>query len=213
MHAPAAEAPPTGVVRTSDILERLFAGPPDSRVNLADVREALDDRAFGFLIMVLTLPNCVPVPGPPGLSAVLGIPVCLMALQMMAGQRRPWLPDWLLKRSVARGDCVKIIAKSLPLLRRLERLFRPRLPALNTPTADRVSGFLLLVFAFVLSLPIPLGNLPPAYAVLFMALGIIEQDGVALLAGIVIGIGAVLWAIFLGFAGAALVDRLWTYFF
>jgi len=213
MHAPMEQSPRQGAARTSDILETLFAGDPDSRVNLADVRKALEDRAFGFLILVLVLPNCLPIPGPPGLSAVLGVPVCFLALQMVWGQRRPWLPRWLLERSVRRGDCTRLVAKSAPLLRRLEKLFRPRLPALNSATADRVNGALLLVFAIILSLPIPLGNLPPAYAVLLMALGIIEQDGLAILIGIVTGIVSVLWAVFLAIAGVEIIDRLWHFLF
>ena len=213
MHAPAAEVPPKGAVRTSDILETLFTGPPDSRVSLDDIRAALADRAFGFIILVLTLPNCVPVPGPPGLSAVLGVPVALLALQLAAGMRQPWLPGWLGQRSVRRGNCTRILDKALPLLRRLERLVKPRLAALNTPAADRINGALLLLFAIVLSLPIPTGNLLPALAVALLALGMIEQDGVATLAGIGLGVVGTLWASFIVVAGAAAAERLWAYLF
>jgi hypothetical protein len=179
--------------RTSDVLESLFAGDPDERLTLGDIRAALDERAFGFLILVFALPNGVPVPGPPGLSAILGFPILLLAAQMALGWHEPWLPRWLLRRSVRRGDFARVVAKALPMLRRVERVIKPRHAAAIDPPADRIAGLLLLVFAVVLALPIPLGNLPPAYAVIIMALALIERDGLAMLAGVAVGLFSVLW--------------------
>lgn len=179
--------------RTSDVLEGLFAGDPDDRVSLADIRDALDDRAFGFLILVLTLPNGVPVPGPPGLSAVLGLPIMLLAGQLAVGQRKPWLPRWLLRRSVRRGDFARVVAKALPTLRRVEKLVRPRLPVMNTAVADRVTGVALLLLSVLLSLPIPFANLLPAYAIMLIAIGLIQQDGVAILLGMGVGLLSAVW--------------------
>jgi hypothetical protein len=189
--------------RTSDVPEGLFAGDPDERITLDDIRRALDDRAFGFLILVLGLPNLVP--GPPGLSGALGVPIMLLAGQLALGWRRPWLPQWLLRRSVRRGDFALAIGKVLPYLRSLERVLRPRLAGMNGFAMDRLVGVLLFVFAIVLALPIPLGNLPPAVAVNLMALALIEQDGVVMLAGIAAGLLSIVWGAFLVAASWAAV--------
>ncbi len=186
---------------TSDVLEGLFAGNPDDRISLADIRDALEDRAFGFLILVLTLPNGVPVPGPPGLSAVLGLPIMLLAAQMVVGRRTPWLPRWLLQRSVRRGDFARVVAKALPTLRRVEKLVRPRVPVMNSAVADRFTGLALLLFSIILSLPIPFANLLPAYAIILIAIGLIQQDGVAILFGMGVGVVSALWGGFIIGAG------------
>lgn len=189
--------------RTSDVLEGLFAGDPDERITLDDIRRALDDRAFGFLILVFALPNAVPVPGIPGVSSILALPILLLALQLAFGQRRPWLPQWLLRRSVRRGDFARVVATALPSLRRVERIVRPRLAAMNTPVTDRFVGLLLFLFGLVLALPIPFGNLLPAIAIVLVALALIEQDGLVMLAGIGIGIVSLAW-------GALIVTASWA---
>jgi hypothetical protein len=200
----AAQAPPAGK-RTSDVLEALFAGDPDGRLTIAETRGALDERAFGFLILLFALPNGVPVPGPPGLSAILGIPIFLLAAQLVLGWREPWLPQWLLRRSVRRGDFARVVARALPPLRRIEKVLRPRHAFVIDAPADRMIGLLLLLFAAVLALPIPLGNLPPAYAIIVMAFALIERDGLAMLAGIVIGLLSVVWGGLIIAAGWAAV--------
>ena len=179
--------------RVSDVLTRLFSGDPEGRVSVDDIRGALEDRAFGFLILVLALPNMFP--GPPGVSGVLGTPIILLALQMAAGMRRPWLPRFILRRNFRRGDLAGVVNKSIPWVRKVERWLRPRLPWLNAPPFDRLVGLLMVVFAFLLALPIPLANPPLALALMIVALGLIEQDGYAIGIGIVTGILGSLWAI------------------
>jgi hypothetical protein len=68
------------------------------------------------------------------------------------------------------------------------------------------------VLALVLSLPIPFGNLLPAFAIALMALGLLEEDGVCVLAGLVVAaISLTVVAGVIGMAvqaGLALVERI-----
>lgn len=62
-------------------------------------------------------------------------------------------------------------------------LLRPRLSGrVRSPMKYLISLFSLL--AVVLVLPIPLGNVLPALAISLLALGVLERDGVWVLAGI-----------------------------
>ena len=70
------------------------------------------------------------------------------------------------------------------MIKRLERLTRPRLAALVQPWAIRVLGLVVLVNAVLIILPIPLGNTLPAVAVMSLALGLIARDGMAVAAGL-----------------------------
>ena len=112
--------------RVSDVLIALFdAGDPDDRVTIADLIGALHERAMGIGILLFALPNALPLPGIPGVSAVLGAPLILLALQLAVGRRDPWLPKSMLSKSLRRGDFARLFHRILPgllwLARRLDK--------------------------------------------------------------------------------------------
>jgi hypothetical protein len=51
-------------------------------------------------------------------------------------------------------------------------------------------GLVCLLLAIVVLLPIPLGNMLPALAISLLALGILERDGLWIVAGLVTAAGA-----------------------
>lgn len=182
--------------RVSERLAALVADSRIERISVADIVAALGDRGFGLLMLLLTLPNAVPVPGP-GLSAILALPAALLAAQMALGLKRPRLPTRLHRASFPRRRVAAVLAYARPGLERLERLLRPRRPL----AGDRLVGVVCLLLALVLALPIPFGNLPVAWALIVVALGVIERDGLAMLAGMVAGGAAVAWNVLLVIAG------------
>ena len=66
----------------------------------------------------------------------------------------------------------------------------PRWLGVTGLASERWLGASCLVLALVLVLPIPLGNLGAAVAVAFIALGLIEKDGIFVALGLVIGVGS-----------------------
>lgn len=52
------------------------------------------------------------------------------------------------------------------------------------PLAIRLLGLVVLLNAVLIILPIPLGNILPAMAVMSVALGLIARDGMAVAAGL-----------------------------
>ncbi|HEX7762766.1 MAG TPA: exopolysaccharide biosynthesis protein, partial [Cellvibrio sp.] len=116
--------------------------------------------------------------------------------------QRVYLPRWIADSSLTTADFNALINKVVPWLRRIERLMKPRIAFLSAGNAERWLGAFCALLAFLLVLPIPLGNLMPALGILFIALGLIESDGVCVLAGIGIGIaswvllGGLAWVIF-----------------
>lgn len=160
------------------------------RVRVRDITESLGQRSFGFILLIFALPNSLPILGIPGVSTVTGLPMLFVAIQMALGHNRVYLPRWIADRSLATADFQKLISKVAPWLRRIEKLMRPRIVLLTQSNAERLLGAFCVSLAFLLVLPIPLGNLLPALGILFIALGLIERDGVCVLAGITIGIAA-----------------------
>ena len=71
---------------------------------------------------------------------------------------------------------------------RFEQWIQPRLlPLTHGLIIGRVNGILLLICGILLMapVPLPLANTLPAYGVLFLAVGSLERDGYAVLAGYV----------------------------
>ena len=165
----------------SALLMALARDEGRERVSVRDLLQALGDRALGALLFVFAVPNVLPVP--PGTSAILGAPLVFLAAQLAIG-RGPWLPALIADRSMGRAEFGTLMARIAPWLERAERLLRPRMSWLAAPPMEYGLGLICLALSIVLVLPVPLGNMLPALAISLLALGILERDGVWVLAGL-----------------------------
>jgi len=180
----------------SESLADWLAGETRERVTLGDVLDQFGDRAFGVLLLVLAIPNVIPMPG---LSTVVGVPMIALGLQMAWGARCPWLPRRMSEIGFEREAFRSMMERVRPRLEWVERLLRPRSLVLTGPTAERFLGLVVATLGAVLSLPIVFGNLPPAVGVGLIALGLIERDGVAVALGLFVGVLSMLWVAALAF--------------
>jgi hypothetical protein len=193
---PAADLPGSGHAPdlTREPLSRFLLRFADastrSQISIGELLAAMQDRALAALLFLFALPNIVPMP--PGTSSLLGVPLILLSVQLALG-RPAWLPQLITRRGISRERFAAVVRRMAPWLQRAERLLRPRLPLLVRPSAERLIGVACLLLSVVLYLPIPLSNMPPALAICLFALGILEGDGVWVLAGFVTGTLAVLF--------------------
>ncbi len=164
----------------SEVLAALAEDTGRERIAVSDLLFVLHDRALAAMLLVFALPNVLPAP--PGLSAILGAPLLFLAAQLAFG-RRPWLPKVIAERSMPRAHFAALISRAGPWLARAERLLRPRLTLLCKPPLEYGVGLACLLMALILFLPIPLGNMLPALSICLFALGVLERDGVWVLAG------------------------------
>jgi len=192
-------------LRTSGILTALAALPGD-RIAVGSIVAALKDRAYALLVVLLGLPNCLPMPPP--IPLVCGLVLIFVAIQMLTGRVIPWLPPALLSRSIGKPVLTRAVERAVPLLVRLERISRPRLTVLGSRYAIPVIGLLILVLALGLVVAAPfIGQIPLGLAVCLVGLGLVERDGLLILAGAAFGaVGLVLsagfaYAIFSGIHG------------
>ncbi|OHC47431.1 MAG: ABC transporter permease, partial [Rhodobacteraceae bacterium GWF1_65_7] len=139
---------------------------------------------------IFAFPNILP--SPPGLAAVLGLPLVYLSFQLMLG-RDPWLPRFISDRSMSTEAFRIIVARATPILNRAERMLKQRWWPLVSPGMERVLGFVCLALAVLLSLPVPLGNLLPAAAVCIIALAMLERDGLWVALGLAATVGAFVW--------------------
>jgi len=196
---------------SASALLRGLADTAPERVSLGDVTAALKERGIGIAVLCLALPNALPGPSLPGISALMGLPIAWLGLQMARGLDYPRFPRWLREWSVGRRRFVGLVARAAPLLDRLERWLGPRPGRLTRGPGRRLPGLALILYGVVLAMPIPLGNLPIAVAIMIVALGLIERDSRALLSGLVLGALACLWNALLIGIGWAAASRLLLY--
>lgn len=74
----------------------------------------------------------------------------------------------------------------------MERVLRPRHPWIFDPKWERVMGLVLLGVSAALFIPLPLSGWFPAIALIVTSLGLIEQDGLVTLVGLIGGLFTIL---------------------
>ena len=162
------------------------------RISFSEITAATEGRAHGLLLLLLALPETIPMIG---FSLILAIPVFLIGVLMVRHGPSFPLPRWLGRRTMKRSLLDKTIDHTLPTLRRLDRILKPRWT--RVAEAGRLQGTVCILMAVVLAVPIPGINIMAAFAVAGMGLGILQHDGrtiavasgVALLTLLVIGGG------------------------
>ena len=175
--------------RTSEVLT-VLASQDGDRLTVGDIVSVLRDRAFALLVVLLGLPNCLPMPPP--IPLVCGLLLLLVAVQIAAGMSAPWLPRRLLGRSIARQDVERAVRRAVPILQRLERWSRPRMSVFESALGMRGMGLALLTLAMALIVAAPIiGQIPLGLAVCLVGLGLVERDGVVVIAGLVVGTAGV----------------------
>ena len=169
-----------------------IANSGEPRISIAELMQRFGGRALGALLFVFSL-ICV-LPLPPGATTLFGLPLLLLAPQLIVGHGAPWLPERVKRRTLATADLHRALPRMIPWLQRVEAVSKPRLVVLFNPLGERVIGFVCAVLALVLILPIPLGNMLPALAVSVLSFSLIQRDGlIALLGyGVAITSGSVL---------------------
>ena len=188
----------------STVLLAFAASLDRARIQWGELDQLLGDRSFGFLLLLFALPNSIPLVGIPGVSTVTGIVLIVIAIQMIGGLRRLYLPERIQRRSFSGTGFKKLIQRAAPWLAKLERGLKPRWLWLTSSRAERWLGGVCLLLALLLILPIPFGNFFPGFAVVLLALGLIEKDGAFIVAGLamtvvsVIALGGLVWTIITG---------------
>lgn len=176
-------------------LNEVAASLPPESVTIRDLLTLIGEQGLLFFCIILTVPFLTPLPIP-GVSTVFGALIMLIALGVIAN-RLPWLPRQLLDRPINTTQLSPILTRGASLFGGIERFIRPRLLALsNAGGLNRLNGVLLFIAGFLLIIPIPfipLSNMIPGYAILFLATGMLQRDGVFILLGYLLVIITVIY--------------------
>jgi len=190
----------------SDRLDMLAAQTGAETVTLGWVLEQLNERAFGLFLLVLALPCCIPFLY--GIPQVVALPLMLISVQILMGRHVPWLPARLAARTVSSADLHNLAQRAGPWLRRIETVSSPRLGLLTRAPLDQVVGAALVLFSASILVPIPGTNTVPGIAVVAIAMGLLQRDGILVILGVFLGTS---WIATLVIAGATLASLVKTW--
>jgi hypothetical protein len=174
---PAATSQPKRPI--SEVL-RAFAGEGSESLTLGTIISASGSAVHGFALLLLALPEALPLPLPSA-SGVLGIPLIVLSAHLALFGQSARLPQRLLDLRIPRKALALVARYLSPALAWLERLSRPRWDALVQD--ERLIGLVCLCLSLILFLPLPFVNAPPALCLIAIALGMIQRDGLLIAVG------------------------------
>jgi len=198
--APTAQPEPSEPQKLSDELEAWLTGEGDK--TLGGLVAAFEEKSFAVLFVLLLGVPALPLPTG-GATHVFEIIAALLALELVAGRRMVWLPARWQRLELAGARQQKFIASLIKLIRRLERLSRPRLAFLfHHRLFKAVFGLLVIGGTAGAFFAPPFTGLDtlPALGVVILSLGVLLEDFLVVAAGILIGIGGVALEIVAGAA-------------
>lgn len=198
--------PLTGDTPISQILSDFIVAHGEKGATIGEMVHFFGERAFGFLLMIFALICIIPLPIP-GIHMFLSIPLFYLTLQQTAGRREIWFPEKVSSYLIPPRALRDVGEKTVHWIERLDRISSPRLEFLTEGWWFRFFGGVAFYITAFLSIPLPLTNLVPAVGIVFMAVGLLMRDGLAMIIGSIIGVvWSCLWFI-IGFSGLLIVGR------
>lgn len=173
--------------KTSELLEDIIHSIKGEHITLRDLLAMMGESGLLLLCAFLSLPFLFPV-SIPGVSTVFGAGIVLISAAITLN-RLPWLPGKVADRRLESGKLRPVLERGVTFLRKIDRFFKPRMAGLTTGAVmNRVNGLVLMGAGLLLMAPlglIPFSNTLPGVAILLLAAGISQRDGLVVLAGYV----------------------------
>ncbi|MDD3181734.1 MAG: exopolysaccharide biosynthesis protein [Alphaproteobacteria bacterium] len=143
-------------------------------------------HGFVFFILVLGLLN-IAIFMLPGLSIVFGIPMVILAVQMLLGLQAPIFPAYVRRHPIQGSVLRKGLQMAAFALEKIEPAIKPRLCYLTHPRIIRFHSVVALLLAFMVAIPIPFINIPPTIGIILLSIGLMQRDGVFIIGAYVFG--------------------------
>lgn len=173
------------------------------QLSIGELMNRIAERGFGMLLVLLALPTLFPVL-PPGSAATIGLLYTIIGCQMLFGRKYPWLPQRVRNYRLSANTAHKLQERGVAFFKTIERFSRARWLFMETPLMLRLVALTIILMGFILFTPLPFMNTLPAFSVMLLGTGLLNRDGIFLLAGLILsysllgfiyfGLGALLQA-------------------
>jgi hypothetical protein len=181
----------TGIL--AGIVDRIVAATQKEQVGIDDLVQAIGHASFTPVLLIPAIAVASPLSGIPMFSALMGMMIFLVSLQMLLRRDELWLPRWLLNRKT-NSVRVRLV---------FERL-RPAMAWLDAHTYSRLTAFVHRPLIFIpqvlcvlsgLLMPflefVPFSSSLVGGAVALLAFGMLARDGLFVMLGLALYLGPV----------------------
>ncbi len=205
--------PPARKGAISQVVERLERRVSHEHgLTIDELMHALEGKGHAAMITVLALPFSQPIQIP-GLSMPFGIVLFYSGLRVAFAQQ-PWLPGWLRVKKIPAATAMALLEALRKVAGLAEKVLHPRWTQLcRNPFLHRIHGILIAFLSILLALPlpIPMSNMLAAIPIVLMALALLEDDGLYLVAGYLAAIPCAVFFAVLFLLGPKAVMALWDW--
>jgi len=189
---------------TSKIVSKISSQIPVDGINFREFFELIGEQGGLISCLILIAPFLFPI-SIPGSSLPFGLVIILINIGIIT-KTHPLIPKRVMDYKISQNSMLTILNGMNRVLSGLEKFIKPRLTFLTNSPMDNVNNVIIIFCAslLMLPLPVPLTDFLPAYSILFLTLGSIENDGYLVLAGYSVAIITTIYFILialLGFAG------------
>lgn len=173
---------------TSKIISDISKQIPEEGINFKEFLDLIGEQGGLISCLILIAPFLFPV-SIPGSSSPFGLAIILINIGILT-KNHPLIPQRIMRYKISQSSMISLLNGMKKVLSGLEKFIKPRLNFLTRPFMDQVNNVVMIFCAFLLMLPlpVPLTDFLPAYSILFLTLGSIENDGYLVLAGYGMGI-------------------------
>lgn len=184
--------------RVSEQLDRWLGTRGDK--TLGTLIDLFGKKSFAILFVLLLGPSALPLPTG-GATHVFEISAILLALELIAGRDQIWLPQRWRKLDLAEEKRQRFLTTLMKMIRRLERLSRPRLRFLfDHRLSNIIFGLLVLAGTAGAVLAPPFSGLDtlPSLGVVLLSLGVLLEDFAVVVLALVVGATGIALVVVLG---------------
>ena len=180
----------------TDTINVIIGQLPPDKVTLSEIRDIIGKEGLLLLNVFLSLVFLIPV-SIPGVSTIFGTAILLISICRL-WNRRLFLPKCFQERQLPAEKLRICLSKGLLWFSRIDRFSRPhRLNMLiNNRFINVLNNCAMVVGAALLMVPfgfVPFSNTLPAIALLFIAAGFMQRDGLYVLFGHLVNIATVFY--------------------
>ena len=194
--------------KVSDQLEGWLEGEGDK--TLGSLIELFEEKSFAILFVLLLGVSALPIPTGGATHAFIII-AALLAVQLVAGRDEIWLPKKWREKPLVGDKSRKFMTTLMRMIRKLERISKPRLRFLfRYRLSNIVFGLLVIGGCIAAFFAPPFSGLDtlPSLGVVLLSLAVLLEDVLVAIVAIVIGVAGVLLTIFLGAAAVRVIHGL-----
>ena len=174
-----------------DILDDLDRHGGDGEVSVGTIQREIGEKALGAFLFLPAILEISPLGGVPGVPSFLAAIIAIVAVQVLIGRHRLWLPGFVERAHVSGSKLCTAVRYLRGPARFIDRFFHDRLRALTTAPFDRIVA--LVCLALTLTVPplelIPFATTIPMATIALLGLALLFDDGLLVIAGLTLALG------------------------